>query len=64
MKTSARKQAVAIFIALALIFAVLIVTALAIADPFGQTLLISVGSAVFGAGLVFFLIQFSRTDPA
>ncbi len=64
MKTSLRQQAVVIFIALALVFAVLTVAAQTIANPFGQILLVGVGSAIFGAGLTFFLIQFSRTDPA
>ena len=64
MKSSLRKQAVVIFIALALVFAVLMVAAQTIADPFGQTLLVSVGSATFGAGLTFFLIQVFRTNPA
>ncbi len=64
MKSSLQKQAVVIFIALALVFAVLMVAAQTIADPFGQTLMVSVGSAIFGAGLTFFLIQYSRPDPA
>lgn len=48
---------VAVFVGLAVIYAVLIFAARSIADPFSQTVMVSTGSAIFGGGLAFFLIR-------
>ncbi len=48
---------ISIFIGLAIIFAVLLFTASCLQDAFAQTILVSLGSAVFGAGLTFFLLR-------
>jgi hypothetical protein len=48
---------IVIFIALAIIDSILIAAANLIANPLAQMTLISTGSAIFGAGLVFFLIR-------
>ena len=57
--TSQVGSVVAIFGALALIFALLLILArfVLMADPFAQTALISVGSALLGGGVAFFLIE-------
>ena len=52
--------AAAIFIALAIVFITLVFVARGLADPFSQALTTSLGSAIFGAGLTFFLIQASQ----
>ncbi len=49
--------AVAIFVGLAAVYAILIFTANTLENSMAQTVMISLGSAVFGAGLTFFLIQ-------
>ena len=48
---------VSVFIGLAVIFAVLLFAASGLQEPFAQNILISLGSATFGAGLVFFLLR-------
>jgi hypothetical protein len=50
-------QAVAIFIAMGLIYAVLAFIASGVEDTFGRSLMISTGSAILGAGLTFFLLR-------
>jgi hypothetical protein len=56
-------KAVAIFIGMAIVFATLLVAAdHLVADPLSQLVLISVGSAVFGSGLTFFLIRVTYLD--
>ena len=49
----------AVFVGLAVIFAVFVILArfVYIDDTFVRTTLITVGSAIFGAGLTFFLIE-------
>lgn len=54
--------AVTIFVALAVAFAVLTSTAEHLSDPFAQAVMMSVGSAIFGSGLTFFLIRVSSVD--
>jgi len=54
-------KAVAIFIGMAIVFATLLVAADRMdADPLSQLVLISVGSAIFGSGLTFFLIRITH----
>ena len=48
---------VSIFVGMALIFAVLLLAANSLGSGFGQTILVSLGSAIFGAGLTFFLLR-------
>jgi hypothetical protein len=56
-------KAVAIFIGMAIVFATLLVAADRMdADPLSQLVLISVGSAIFGSGLTFFLIRVTHLD--
>lgn len=50
---------VAIFIALAVVYAVLLFVANGLDSAFAQTVMVSLGSAIFGAGLVYFLIRLS-----
>lgn len=50
-------SAAIIFVALALAFAVLIAVAARIDGAFDQTVLLSAGSALLGAGLTFFLLR-------
>lgn len=51
-----------VFIGLAIAYAVLVIAAKAIADPFDQTVMISTGGAILGAGLVFFLVRISASQ--
>lgn len=60
-RTSLRK-AIAIFAGMAIVFAVLLVAADYVADSLAQLVLVSVGSAVFGSGLTFFLIRATHLD--
>jgi hypothetical protein len=54
-------KAVAIFIGMVIIFAALLAAAgRVVGDPLSQLVLISVGSAVFGSGLTFFLIRITH----
>ncbi len=56
-------KAVAIFIGMVIVFAALLVAADRMdADPLSQLVLISVGSAIFGSGLTFFLIRVAHLD--
>jgi hypothetical protein len=48
-----------IFIGLAVVFGALVLVANTLANTFSQSLLVSLGSAVFGSGLTFFLIRVS-----
>lgn len=50
-------QATLIFIALVLIYAVLMVSGRGIQDAFAQNILIATGSAVLASGLTFFLLR-------
>ena len=51
-------KAVAIFIGMVIVFATLLAVAdRVVGDALSQLVLISVGSAVFGSGLTFFLIR-------
>lgn len=50
-------KAVAIFIGMAIVFAALIVAAGSLTNVLAQLVLVSVGSAIFGSGLTFFLIR-------
>lgn len=60
-KTSLGKS-IAIFIGMAVVFAVLIVAANLIADTFARTVLVSVGSAILGSGVTFFLIRATHLE--
>jgi hypothetical protein len=51
------RQAILIFIGMAVIYAILVIFAASIEDAFGKSLLISTGSAILGGGLAFFLIR-------
>lgn len=54
-------KAVAIFIGMVIVFATLLAVAgRVVGDPLSQQVLISVGSAVFGSGLTFFLIRITH----
>ncbi len=55
-------KAVAIFVGMAFVFAVLLVSANQIADSFAQLALVSVGSAILGSGVTFFLIRATHLD--
>lgn len=55
-------KAVAIFTGMAIVFAVLLVTAINVADIRAQLALVSTGSAIFGSGLTFFLIRATQPD--
>ena len=48
---------VAVFVGLAVVFGVLVANSLG--NTFSQLLLVSLGSAIFGSGLTFFLIRIS-----
>jgi len=50
-------QATVVFVAMAVIYAVLVIVAASIGDAFAKSLLISTGSAILGGGLAFFLIR-------
>ena len=53
---------VAVFLATAVIYVVLIFLSKSMVDAFTQSMLIGLGSALFGSGLTFFLVRF--TQPA
>ncbi len=53
---------ISIFIGLAIIFAVLLFAASGLDDSFAQTILVSLGSAIFGAGLTFFLLRLTGRE--
>lgn len=50
---------VAILIGLAVVFGALALVANTLSNTFSQILLVSLGSAIFGSGLTFFLIRVS-----
>lgn len=50
-------SAVVIFAGMALAFAVLIIAARSLADPFDQSVLTTTGSVLLGSGLTFFLVR-------
>ncbi len=52
-------KSVSIFVGLAVVFAALVAAASFLPGGLAQMILISVGSAVFGAGLTYFLIRLS-----
>ena len=54
--------AVAVFAGLAFIFGILLVAADKVPGSFAQLTLVSLGSAIFGSGLTFFLIHAPRLD--
>jgi hypothetical protein len=47
---------------MAFVFAVLLVAADRVADSFAQLALVSVGSAILGSGVTFFLIRATHLD--
>ncbi len=55
-------KAIVIFVGLAIVFAVLLVTAINVADTLTQLALVSIGSAILGSGLTFFLIRATQLD--
>ena len=55
-------KAAAIFIGLALLFAILLVAANRVPNTLAQLVQISSGSALFGSGLTFFLIRATQPD--
>jgi len=55
-------KTIAIFVGLAFVYAVLLVAAGRVADSFAQLVLVSVGSAIFGSGVTFFLIRATHLD--
>jgi hypothetical protein len=57
-------KAIAIFLGMALVFAVLLVAANRVAEPFVQLALVSVGSAILGSGVTFFLIRATHLEDA
>ena len=58
-KTSLGKAA-AIFVGMAVVFAVLLVAANSVSNSFAQLVLVSTGSAMFGSGVTFFLISAAK----
>ncbi len=57
-------KAIAIFAAMAIVFAALLVAANYVSDTLAQITLVSVGSSVLGSGLTFFLIRATLLDDA
>lgn len=55
-------RTVTLFAGLALAGIAIAVSALVVPGDFAQTLMIAVGSAVFGSGLTFFLIRMSNLE--
>jgi protein-S-isoprenylcysteine O-methyltransferase Ste14 len=51
------QQATILFVAMVVIYAVLVIIAASIGDAFAKSLLVSTGSAILGGGLAFFLIR-------
>lgn len=54
-------RTVTILVGLAVVYAALLVAAFNIANPFAQLALVSTGSAILGAGLVFFMPRISAS---
>jgi Na+/phosphate symporter len=60
MKSKAQNStlvSLTVFVGLTVIFAVLLFAASGLQEPFAQSILISLGSVIFGTGLVFFLLR-------
>ncbi len=57
-------KAILIFAAMAFVFAALLVAANYVSETLAQFVLVSVGSAVFGSGLTFFLIRATLLDDS
>ncbi len=60
MKANSRNsmvESVVILVGLSIVFAVLLVAALSVSDPFSRVVLVSVASAILSSGLTFFLIR-------
>ncbi len=55
-------KAIVIFAAMAFVFAALLLAANYVTETLAQLVLVSVGSAVFGSGLTFFLIRTTLLD--
>jgi hypothetical protein len=55
-------KAIAIFVGMAIVFAVLLVAADLVANTFAQLVLVSAGSAILGSGVTFFLIRATHLD--
>jgi hypothetical protein len=55
-------KAIVIFAAMAFVFAALLVAANYVSEMLAQYVLVSVGSAVLGSGLTFFLIRATVLD--
>ena len=55
-------KAVAIFVGLAIVFTVLIVATGNMPGLLEQLILVSLGSAIFGSGLTFFLVRATQLD--
>jgi multidrug transporter EmrE-like cation transporter len=53
-------QTIVIFVALAIIFAVLATIGKGMADSFTQNLLIGTGAVILGSGLTFFLLRMTQ----
>ncbi len=53
-------QTIVIFVALAIIYAVLAIVSKGVADSLSQNLLIVTGAAILGSGLTFFLLRMTQ----
>lgn len=62
MKIPKKSMALILFIGMAVVFAALAFAAKVVAEPFAQQLMLSLGSAIFGAGLVFFMLRFTDKE--
>ncbi len=57
-------KAIILFAAMAIVFAALLLAANYVTETLAQLLLVSVGSAVLGSGLTFFLIRATLLDDS
>lgn len=55
-------KTITIFVGMAVVFVALLVAANYVPDTLNQTVMVSVGSAIFGSGLTFFLIRVTHLD--
>jgi hypothetical protein len=55
-------KTIAIFVGLAIVFVALVLVANNTTNSLNQLLMISLGSAIFGSGLTFFLIRIAGLD--
>jgi hypothetical protein len=55
-------KTIAIFVGLAIVFVALVLVANNTTNSLNQLLMISLGSAIFGSGLTFFLIRIADLD--